>query len=238
MSVPQHIGFIMDGNRRWAKARGLSAFEGHKAGHEVVKKLGPWCLARGVKYLTLYAFSIENWKRASDEVGYLMDLLMTAITYDLDILTRDNIRLKVIGRRADLSEKLQKAIGAAEEKTKNNTAGILQLAVSYGGRDEIVRAAQKIISHPDAPSCHPDESRDPRPVITEASISKHLDTAGIPDPDIIIRTSGEQRLSGFLTWQSVYSELLFLEKPWPDFSEADLDAAIAWYSDRERRYGK
>lgn len=223
MEAPQHIGFIMDGNRRWAKERGLPSFEGHHAGYELVKKLGPWCLARGVKVLTFYAFSVENWKRASDEVGYLMDLLMQAITKDLDILSRDGIRLKVIGRRADLSPKIQQAIAAAEEKTKNNTAGTMQLAISYGGRDEIVRAAQAA-------------ARDGQ--LTEESLAQHLDTAGLPDPDLIIRTSGEQRLSGFLLWQAAYSELLFVNKYWPDFSESDLDAALGWYADRDRRYGK
>ncbi len=223
----------MDGNRRWAKARGLSSLEGHLAGYELVKKLGPWCLARGVKVLTCYAFSTENWKRAKDEVGYLMDLLMSAITRDLDILTRDNIRLKVIGRRADLSDKIKKAIEAAEDKTKNNSAGILQLAISYGGRDEIARAASKAVL-----AGGPELAEGREAVLTEEMISQHLDTAGVPDPDLIIRTSGEQRLSGFLLWQAAYSELLFLEKPWPDFSEADLNAAISWYADRERRYGK
>jgi undecaprenyl diphosphate synthase len=234
MSVPKHIGFIMDGNRRWAKGRGLSALEGHRAGYDLVKKVGPWCLTRGVKFLTCYAFSIENWKRAKDEVGYLMDLLLLAVTKDLDILTEDKIRLKVIGRRSDLSEKLQKAIVEAEEKTKNNSAGVLQLAISYGGRDEIVRAAQKAASS----LCLSRESGNPALEITEEMISNNLDTHGVPDPDLVIRTSGEQRLSGFLAWQTIYSELLFLDKHWPDFSEADLDGALAWYADRERRYGK
>ncbi len=229
MSAPEHIGFIMDGNRRWAKARGLPSVEGHRAGYEVVKKLGPWCLKRGVRVVTCYAFSTENWRRAEEEVGFLMELLMKAVVDDLGILTRDGIRLKVIGRRADLPDKLQKAIAEAEEKTGGNQAGTLQLAISYGGRDEIVRAVNGI--------CRA-ERAEARQEITEEMISRHLDTAGIPDPDLIVRTSGEQRLSGFLSWQSAYSELLFIEKHWPDFSEADLDAAIGWYSSRERRLGK
>ena len=223
MNTPQHIGFIMDGNRRWAKDRGLMSFDGHRAGYDLVKKIGPWCLARGVKVVTLFAFSTENWKRTQDEIGYLMDLLMSAVTRDLEFFMRDDFRLKVIGRRSDLSEKLQQAIAEAEEKTKNNSAGVLQLAISYGGRDEIVRAAALAAKNGE---------------VTEESISKHLDTHETPNPDLIIRTSGEQRLSGFLLWQSAYSELLFLEKHWPDFSETDLDAAIKWYADRERRYGK
>jgi undecaprenyl diphosphate synthase len=223
MDIPKHIAFILDGNRRWAKERGVPAFEGHRAGYDLVKKVGPWCLARGVKVLTLYVFSIENWKRAQDEVGYLMDLLHTAVTRELELITKDNIRLRVIGDRSRLSETMQKAIAAAEEKTAGNTAGLLQLAISYGGRDEIVRAARKAAAVGE---------------ITEETISANTDTAGVPDPDLIIRTSGESRLSGFLTWESVYSELLFLPKHWPDFSEADLDAAIAWYGERERRYGK
>ncbi len=225
----------MDGNRRWARERGLPTLQGHLAGYELVKKIGPWCATRGVECVTLFAFSTENWKRAQDEVGYLMDLLMSAVTRDLEIFMKNNFRLKLIGRRADLSEKLQKAIAAAEERTKNNTGGTMQLAVSYGGRNEIVRAACKAA---ESYLRHPDESRDPALSITEESIAQHLDTAGLPDPDLIIRTSGEQRLSGFLLWQSAYSELLFLEKHWPDFSESDLDAAIGWYADRERRYGK
>jgi undecaprenyl diphosphate synthase len=233
MDTPKHIGFIMDGNRRWARERGLPSLEGHRAGYDLVKKIGPLCLKKGIKYLTFYAFSIENWKRTKDEVGYLMDLLMSAVTKDLDYLTKDDIRLKIIGRRSDLSPKLQEAIAAAEEKTKNYSAGVMQLAVSYGGRDEIVRATSKAVL-----ACRP-ELVEGQPVeITEKLISQHLDTAGIPDPDLIIRTSGEQRLSGFLTWQSIYSELLFLNKHWPDFSETDLDAAIEWYANRERRYGK
>jgi undecaprenyl diphosphate synthase len=223
MDIPKHIGFIMDGNRRWAAERNLPTLQGHLAGYELVKKIGPWCASRDVKYVTLFAFSTENWKRAQDEVGYLMELLMTAVTRDLELFMKDDFRLKVIGRRADLSLQLQKAIAEAEEKTKNNSSGTMQLAVSYGGRDEIVRAAQKASQ---------------AGLITEESISQHLDTNGMPDPDLIIRTSGEQRLSGFLLWQSAYSELLFLKKHWPDFNESDLDAAIAWYSDRERRYGK
>ena len=202
MDIPKHIGFIMDGNRRWARERGLPTLEGHLAGYELVKKIGPWCASRGIKCVTLFAFSTENWKRAQDEVGYLMELLMTAVTRDLELFMKDGFRLKVIGRRADLSSQLQKAIAEAEEKTKNNSSGTMQLAVSYGGRDEIVRAVQKTV---DFFLRHPDESRDSALEITEDSISKHLDTNGMPDPDLIIRTSGEQRLSGFLLWQSAYS---------------------------------
>ncbi len=223
MDIPKHIGFILDGNRRWAKERGLPSLEGHRAGYDLVKKLGSWCLARGVTYMTLYAFSIENWRRAEVEVGYLMDLLLRAVTKDLEIITRDNIRLKVIGDRARLPVRLQESIAEAEKKTAGNSRGVLQLAISYGGRDEIVRAARK--------ACKVGE-------ITEESISQHLDSPEVPDPDLIIRAGGEQRLSGFLTWESIYSELYFYPKHWPDFTEADLDAAIAWYQNRERRYGK
>ena len=242
MDTPNHIGFIMDGNRRWARERGLPTLQGHLAGYELVKKIGPWCAARGVKCVTLFAFSTENWKRAQDEVGYLMELLMAAVTRDLEIFMKNNFRLKLIGRRADLSEKLQQAVAAAEERTKDNAGGTMQLAVSYGGRDEIVRAARDaaasiLSSQPGDVSSLSRGSWDPER-LTEKLISEHLDTVGMPDPDLVIRTSGEQRLSGFLLWQSAYSELLFLKKHWPDFSEPDLDAAISWYSDRERRYGK
>jgi len=223
MDGPRHIGIIMDGNRRWARERGLPTFEGHRAGYDLIKKVGPWCLARGVTALTCYAFSIENWKRAEDEVWYLMDLLLIAVTKDLGALTDEGIRLRVIGRRDDLSPTLRRAIEEAEAKTAAHARGTLTLAISYGGRDEIVRAAREAALAGE---------------LTESTLASRLDTAGLPDPDLIIRTSGERRLSGFLTWQSVYSELYFVDTHWPDFTEADLDAALDWYRNRERRYGK
>lgn len=223
MDIPQHLGIIMDGNRRWARERGFPSFEGHRAGYELMKQVGRWCLDRGVKVLTVYAFSIENWKRTKEEVGHLMDLFFQAVTKDLEFFEKDDIRLKIIGRKTDLSSSLKQAITLAEKKTANNKRGLMQIAISYGGRDEIVRAAQK--------ACLAGE-------ITEETIDANLDTVGVPDVDLVIRTSGEQRLSGFLTWETVYSELYFLNKHWPDFSEADLDQAIRWYQARDRRRGK
>ncbi len=225
--IPQHIGIIMDGNRRWAKARGLPTLEGHRRGYDKVKEVGEWCVARGVNVLTVYAFSTENWNRAADEVSYLMDLFYRALHTEIEEYMRRDIRLRVVGRREGLPEKVRRAAGDAEERTKNNSRGTLQLAVNYGGRAEIVDAVRALV----ATGVTPNE-------INEESISAHLYAPDTPPPDLIIRTSGEQRLSGFLTWESVYSELYFTDVLWPDFSEKDIDAALAWYSDRERRYGK
>ncbi len=222
----QHLGIIMDGNRRWAKRRGLPTLEGHRRGYDVVMKLGDWCLDRGVEILTVYAFSAENWNRSKKEVGYLMRLLSLALTQEVAGLHKKNIRIQVIGRLKELPAHLQKHITDAMELTKNNTRGTLQLAINYGGRGEIVDAVKQIVREGKQAS-----------KITEQSISEKLYTAGQPDPDMIIRTSGEQRLSGFLAWQSVYSELLFIEKNWPDFTERDLDAALSEFARRQRRFG-
>lgn len=213
----------MDGNRRWAKAHGLPAFEGHRRGYEKLKEVGEWCVDRGVNVLTVYAFSIENWNRATDEVSYLMDLFYRALHTEIDDFMRRNIRVRVMGRREGLPEKVRRATDDAEERTKNNTRGTLQLAVNYGGRAEIVDAVRVLASH----------GAD----ITEETISANLYAPEVAPPDLIIRTSGEHRLSGFLTWESVYSELYFTDTQWPDFSEADLDAALAWYASRDRRFG-
>ncbi len=216
----------MDGNRRWAKRRGLPPFEGHRHGHTMFKKVGDWCLDRGIEIMTVYAFSSENWNRSKREVGFLMNLLTYALTHDLDELHRKNIRLRVIGRIHELPKKIQGHIRVAMEKTKNNTRGTLQIAVNYGGRAEIVDAMKTIYRTAKSASA-----------ITEKTVNDALYTAGQPDPDIILRTSGEQRLSGFLPWQSVYSELIFVKKNWPDFSEPDLDAVLDEYVARQRRFG-
>ncbi len=221
-----HLAIILDGNRRWARANGVSTYEGHKTGYDKVKDTGRWCLDRGIKYLTVYAFSTENWKRSQEEVGYLMDLLLRALTKDVDYYMENNVRLKVIGRRRELSDKLVKAIDAAEAKTKDNTAGQVNLCINYGGRAEIIEGVQKMI-----------DAGISSDKVTEELFADQLWTAGLPDPDLIIRTSGEHRLSGFLTWSGVYSELLFIKKHWPDFSEEDLDQAIEWFSNRKRRFG-
>lgn len=226
MSELKHLAVIMDGNRRWAKDNGLPSFEGHRQGYDKMKEVGQWCIDRGITTLTVYAFSTENWNREEAEVNYLMDLLYKAVTAEVEEFNKRGIRLKIIGTREKLSEKLVKAIADAEERTKNNDKGTLNICLNYGGRLEIVDAVKKIV----AQGILADQ-------ITEKTISENIWLAGQADPDLIIRTSGEQRLSGFLTWESVYSEFLFIDKHWPAFSEADLDAAIDDYNNRHRRFG-
>ena len=216
----------MDGNRRWAKDNNLPAFEGHRHGYDKMKDAGDWCIKRGIKTLTVYAFSTENWNRAEEEVSYLMDLLHLGLTKEISQFMERGIRLKIIGSRGRLSDKLVKAIDEAEEFTKNNDKGTLNIALNYGGRLEIVEAVKKVLAG----------GVDPKD-IDEKIISDNIWTAGQADPDLIIRTSGEQRLSNFLTWQSVYSELLFVKSPWPAFSEKDLDEAIEEFERRTRRFG-
>lgn len=223
----KHLGIIMDGNRRWARKHGLPTLEGHRRGYSVLKKTGDWCLDRGIEILTVFAFSTENWSRSKREVTYLMKLLEMALSKDLDEMHRKNIRIAVIGRIAGLPKRLQNRIYAAVEKTKNNTHGTLQLAINYGGRTEIVDAVQKLLKEARSAS-----------KITEKSITEKLYTGTQPDPDLIIRTSGEHRTSNFLLWQAAYSELYFSKKNWPEFTEKDLDAALHEYSVRERRFGR
>lgn len=216
----------MDGNRRWAKRRGLPTLEGHRRGYDAFKRVGEWCLDRGIEILTVYAFSTENWNRSKKEVNYLMKLLSLALSKEVDDLHRKNIKISVIGRIKELPDHLQRHIAKAMHLTKNNTRGTLQLAINYGGRAEIVDAVKKIVRQAKSVS-----------QITEATISEQLYTAHQPDPDLIIRTSGEQRTSGFLAWEGVYSELLFLNKNWPDFTERDLDGALSEFGRRQRRFG-
>lgn len=189
-------------------------------------KMGEWCLDRGIEIFTVYAFSTENWNRSKKEVDYLMRLLSKALTREVAGLHRRNIRISVIGRIAELPNHLQQHIRSAMALTKNNTAGTIQLAINYGGRAEIVDAVKKVYRQAKSAAA-----------ITERALSEAMYTAGQPDPDLIIRTSGEQRLSGFLTWESVYSELLFVTKHWPEFTEADLEAALREYGRRQRRFG-
>ncbi len=226
MNKIKHLAIIMDGNRRWAKERGLPAFEGHRRGYEKMKDAGQWCLDRGIEVLTVYAFSRENWNRSQEEVSYLMDLLHKALTLEIKKFNERGIRLRIIGSREKLSKKLVEAIEYAQEQTKNNNKGTLNLAINYGGRLEIVEAVKKAVK--DGVNID---------TLSEETISQNIWTAGQSDPDLIIRTSGEQRLSGFLTWQSVYSELYFIQKHWPEFSESDLDLAIEEFEKRGRRFG-
>lgn len=200
--------------------------EGHRRGYQVFKQVGNWCIERGIEVLTVYAFSTENWNRSKKEVSYLMRLLSLALSKEVDDLHRRNIRIKVIGRMKELPEHLRKHIQTAVELTKNNTRATLQLAVNYGGRTEILDAVKTIVRSAKSAS-----------KVSEQDISDALYTAGQPDPDLIIRTSGEFRTSGFLAWQGVYSELYFTERLWPDFTARDLDAALTEYRRRHRRFG-
>lgn len=226
--IPHHLGIIIDGNRRWAKKRGLPSFYGHKKGLDNVKKIGDYCIERGVKIITLYTFSTENWKRSKTEVTYLMELIKNAFSEkNVADLNNKKIKLRVIGQKERLPKSLQEKIQIAEESTKNNNKGILNLAISYGGRPEIVQAIKNIIN-----------KKIPANKITEGTINDHLWTAGLPYPDLIIRTGGEHRLSNFLTWQSVYSELYFPKKFWPEFTSKDIDRAFEEYGNRHRRFGE
>ncbi len=223
----KHLAIVLDGNRRWARAQGLPTLEGHRRGYDNVKTIGVAALARGIEHFTVFAFSTENWKRSAEEVAYLMDLLYLLLTTEIDFLKKHNVRLKVIGRREGLSEKIQRAIVDIETTTAGHTGGQFNVCINYGGRAEIVDAVKQIVSE----GHRPEE-------ITEELIASKIWMQGIPDVDLWIRTSGEQRLSGFLTWSSVYAELLFVPEHWPAFTEQDLDAAIAEFHDRERRFGK
>jgi len=226
--VPNHLGIIIDGNRRWAKTRNLPAFEGHRKGYNKLKDVGKWCKEKGVKILTIYAFSTENWNRSRKEVNYLMRLLARAMTKkEVRNLMKDGIKLNVIGQVERLPEYLQKAIKSAEYATKNNKEGVLNLAISYGGRAEILQAVKRIVKE----GITADE-------IDEETIGRYLWTKGLADPDLIIRTAGEQRLSNFLLWQIAYSELYFTKKYWPDFEKSDLEQVFHDYAQRQRRYGK
>lgn len=223
----RHIAFILDGNRRWAKEHGLPSLEGHRRGYDNFKTISLAALDRGVEHLSAFVFSTENWNRSADEVSYLMDLLHKAIADELGFFLEHDVRLKVVGSRERLSEKLRLAIARAEEATKGCTRGQMNLCLNYGGRAEIVEGIKTLISQ----GVRVED-------VTEEMVTANLWTAGIPEPDLIVRTSGEQRLSGFLTWSGTYSELLFVEKHWPDFSAADLDDALAVFAGRQRRFGK
>lgn len=228
---PRHIAIIMDGNRRWAKERKLPVQLGHKKGAETLENIIRYANKIGVEYVTVYAFSTENWKRSKDEVDALMQLLKSYLDSYSKRANTENIRIKVIGDMSALSKDLQQSITNAIERTKNNTGTTFIVALNYGGRNEITNAVKKIALKVKNNELKIED-------ITENTITENLYTSEFPDPDIVVRTSGEIRSSGFLTWQSVYSEYLFLEKYWPDFSEKDLDNVIQTYQNRHRRIGK
>jgi undecaprenyl diphosphate synthase len=228
--VSLHVAIIMDGNGRWARARGLPRTVGHYQGTEAARKVIKAAAEAGVTHLTLFGFSSENWKRPKAEVLYLMNLLRGYLQRDVNELHQANIRLSVIGERAALPADIAALIGDAERLTRDNSSLHLTIALNYGGRGDIVTAARRLAAHVRAGMLDPDD-------IDEAAFGAHLSTASLPDPDLMIRTSGEQRVSNFLLWQLAYAEMAFVEKYWPDFSGEDLTAALAEFRRRDRRFG-
>ena len=231
--TPHHIGLIVDGNRRFARFRGLASNEGHNAGSENLESFLDWCRDLNVKIVTLYGFSVENYKRTQDEVDYLMRLILRKLKdYQVDpVIKEQRVKIKVLGRLEDLSDEMNEEIEKIESMTADHDNFQLNIAISYGGRAEIVDAVKKVAREVKDGKLNVDD-------LDETIFAKYLYTAGIPDPDFIIRTSGEERLSGFLSWQSAYSELYFTEVFWPAFRKIDLWRAIRVYQQRERRFGK
>lgn len=227
---PLHVAIIMDGNGRWARARGLVRTSGHKRGADATRAVVSGAVELGISYLTLYGFSSENWKRPADEVDDLMGLLRMYLRSEIAELHRNGVRLRVIGDRSRLARDIVTLIENAEEQTRGNSALNLTIALSYGARDEITHAARQIAADVVAELIQVED-------IDEKTFASYLTTCDIPDPDLVIRTSGEKRLSNFLLWQSAYAELVFTDKLWPDFTKQDLDDAIREYHRRERRYG-
>ncbi len=230
VNVLKHIAFIMDGNRRWAKKRFLPTFQGHRKGYQKVKEVAEWCIGIGVEILTVYAFSTENWKRPQAEKSYLMDLVRYALRDDIESYIKQGIKVRVIGQRNRLPRDIQELVEEIEEKTKANTRLVLQIALSYGGRAEIIESMQEIFA------------RVARKEIDIASldeelVSRHLWTRDTQDPDLIVRTGGETRLSNFLTWQSVYSELSFTKTLWPSFTKKEFEEVVEDYCHRKRNFG-
>jgi undecaprenyl diphosphate synthase len=221
--IPEHVGFIVDGNRRWAKQHGLPGYEGHMAGHTTVKDVLRATVERGVKFVSFYVFSTENWKRSEDEVSRIMQMVMTFVRDDVKGLLKENTRLLVVGTRAGLSDKVVKAIDEAEAKTAHCTRATAIFCFNYGGQLEIADAAQRCADEGIA--------------ITPEAIRQHLYHPEVPDVDIVVRTSGEQRISNFMLWRAAYSEFLFLDKLWPDMRAEDVDIILKEYGTRQRRFG-
>ncbi|MBM3341197.1 MAG: isoprenyl transferase [Betaproteobacteria bacterium] len=226
--IPRHVAIIMDGNGRWAKQRFLPRVAGHKSGAQAVRKTVRACAARGVESLTLFAFSSENWRRPKDEVRHLMQLLLQALQQEVDKLHENNIRLRFIGERSAFDPQLVDLMAAAEKKTQLNQILTLNIAVNYGGRWDILQAVNRLTQARPERAGH----------YTESDIAPYLSLNDMPEPDLFIRTGGEQRVSNFLLWQLAYTELYFTDTLWPDFDAASLDAAILSYQQRERRFGR
>ncbi len=224
--VPRHLGLILDGNRRWAREQGLPLMDGHKKGYENLKTISDAAFDSGVEYVSAYVFSTENWNRTREEVAYLMKLLLWVVKHEVDNFNQHGIRLRTMGSKFRLGKALVKAIHNAEEKTKDNTGGTLLLCLNYGGQQEIVDAMKRIV-----------ESGIPASDITPDLINQNLYAPGVPPVDLIIRTSGEQRLSNFMVWEGAYSELMFTPTNWPDFTTAELQRMFVQYGKLQRRFG-
>ena len=231
MSVPNHVAIILDGNGRWAKAKGLPRTAGHVQGAKTVEDICEIAYNMGINYLTVYAFSTENWSRPNDEVTALMNLLRSYMKNAIKRAQKNNMCVRVIGDKSKLAPDLIEKIDELEAITKNNTGLHFQIAINYGSRDEITRAVRKLSEKVAKGELAPED-------ITEEKIADELDTAGLPDPDLMIRTSGEQRISNFLLWQLAYSEFYYTSVPWPDFNKAELEKAVEAYENRDRRYGR
>lgn len=228
--LPSHVAFIMDGNGRWATARGLARTEGHRRGLETLRGVIRHSVSLGLDYVTIFSFSSENWRRPAAEINFLMGLLKRFVQRDLSEIHKANVRVRMIGERENLDAGILKLLTDSEELTAKNTGLTLQIAFNYGSRNEIARASRQIAMKVAAGELDASE-------ISEETLCAHLDTAGIPDPDLIIRTSGEERLSNFLLWQAAYSEFYFADCPWPEFTDAEFDKALSAYAQRERRFG-
>lgn len=230
LRVPAHLAVIMDGNGRWAKARGKRRTEGHVRGVHALRNLVELCISYGVGHLTVFSFSSENWSRPPDEISFIFNLMRRFIASDLQKLIRNNVRVRIIGTRRGLEPSLLRLIDDAEAKTAHNTGLVLVVAFNYGAKAEIVDATRRIAEDVAAGRLAPED-------ITEATIESALYTVGMPDPDVIIRTSGEQRISNFLLWQAAYSEFVFVDEYWPDFDEASFIRVLETYALRDRRFG-
>ena len=231
MNVPQHIAIILDGNGRWAKSKGMPRNYGHAQGSKNVEKICEVAYKMGVKYLTVYAFSTENWNRPQSEVDALMTLLRNYMKTCLKTAEKNRMKVRVIGDKTRMDDDIRTRIEELEEASKNNDELNFQIAINYGSRDEMVRAMRKMMKDCEAGKITSDE-------VTEEVFESYLDTHGIPDPDLLIRTSGELRLSNYLLWQLAYTEFYFTDVPWPDFTKEELEKAIMQYNNRDRRYGK
>jgi undecaprenyl diphosphate synthase len=229
--TPQHVAIIMDGNGRWARSRGMPRSAGHRTSVKVVRRVVEACIRRNVRYLTLFAFSSENWRRPPDEVGLLMKLMLEALTREVVDLHENRVRMKFLGDRSELGTDIARTMAQAETLTQHNAGLVLSVAFAYGGRWDIAQACRSLAAEVAAGSLRPEE-------IDEAHIASRLALAGMPDPDLLIRTGGELRISNFLLWNLAYAELYFTDVLFPEFDAAELDAALEFFARRERRFGK